>query len=267
MDSVTIVKIGGSLISHKNAYCSPNIPAIQSFIRTISQNQSILKNKLILVLGGGSYGNGVPIRYNLQNSSHSWQDIDLAMMTVKMFEWMTKISMICRDHDLPCYPFQTSSYLVSEKGKPLRFFVEPIIRVLSMGLIPVLSGDLVFDSLEDFVIFSSDGIPELFIEKINVKRIVMLTNVPGVLSYSSNLPLTIPSITKETYKIILEEVGASEQQDVTGGMKNKVKALLRLAERGIESVICDGRDPSIMISAIQDPVPKGTVIESWKKKN
>lgn len=40
------------------------------------------------------------------------------MPTVKLFELMTLITMIFREEDIPCYPFQTSSYLMSSQGQP-----------------------------------------------------------------------------------------------------------------------------------------------------
>jgi hypothetical protein len=45
-------------------------------------------------------------------------------------------------------------------------------------------------------------------------------------------------------------------------MKNKVKALLHLADRGVESVICEGHDPSVLTQALFAANPPGTFIEA-----
>jgi isopentenyl phosphate kinase len=256
-----IVKLGGALISHKDEYCKPNMSIIKEFGATIGSRWDELQGRLVIVLGGGSYGNGVPHRYNLVASSQDWKSKELSIMTIKMFELMSLVTEIFGQEGLPCYPFQTSSYLMGGNGSPRSFFIEPIKHSLSMGLLPILSGDLVFDSGRGFSIFSSDAIPELFVGSLPLKRVVMLTNVPGVMNYSCGEPEIISRVTSENRNAVLRHAAASQQQDVSGGMKNKVKALLRIAELGIESVICDGRKPASIMRALFDSPPPGTVIE------
>jgi len=263
MPAVFILKLGGALISHKDDYCAPNVEVIREFGRVVGSRWGDLRGRLIMVLGGGSYGNGVPRRYNLQESSGDWKPTDLSMMTLKTVEFMSLVTEVFRQEGVPCYPFQTSGYLLSRGGRPQRFFIEPIKHALSMNLLPLLSGDLVFDSEGNFVIFSSEAVPELFVESLHVKRVVMLTNVPGVLDYSSAEPALIARVTEENYEAVLEHAGASRQQDVSGGMKNKVRSLLRVAEMGVESVICDGRRPATLLPALFDSAPPGTLIEPW----
>ena len=142
-------------------------------------------------------------------------------------------------------------------GEPRNFWIEPIKHAMSLGVLPILSGDMVFDSDRGFVIFSSDRIPELFINSLPVKRVAMLTNVAGVLNGSE----VFTRVTPEDHELVLNKASASRQQDVSGGMKNKVKSLLRLANLGVESVICDGRDPSVLLQALFEPEPPGTFIE------
>lgn len=267
MSAVFIVKLGGALISYKDEYCTPNIAVIREFARTVSAGWDALQGKLIMVLGGGSYGNGVPYRYNLQKSSHDWKHLDLSMMTVKMFELMSVVTDIFRQEGVPCYPFQASSFMVSRDGRPQSFFIEPIKHALSMGVLPIVSGDMVFDSDRRFVIFSSDCIPELFVGSLPLKRVVMMTNVPGVMDYSSGEPEIIARVTRENHEAVLSHAGASNQQDVSGGMKNKVQAMLRIAELGVESVICDGRKPADLMPALFAPAPPGTVIEPLVKNH
>ena len=258
---VYIVKLGGALITYKDDYCKPNLGVIEEFSHTLYSCWQELQGRLILVLGGGSYGNAVPHRYNLIDSSRDWKPADLSMMTVKTLELMSLVTGTLRDRGLPAYPFQTSSYLVTRSSEPQNYWIYPIKHALSLGLLPILSGDMVFDSDKGFVIFSSDRIPELFIGNLPVKRVVMLTNVPGVVNYSSGDSEVIRRVAAKDHDLVLKNAGASQQQDVSGGMKNKVKALLRMAEMGVESVICDGREPSILRRALFDHDPPGTFIE------
>lgn len=257
-----IVKLGGALITYKDDYCKPNTRIITEFGDVLYSCWSQLKGRLILVLGGGSYGNAVPHRYNLVDSSRNGRTVDLSMMTVKTLELMSLVTGIFRKRGLPCYPFQTSSYLLTHNGDPRHYWIEPIKHALSLDLLPILSGDLVFDSDKGFVIFSSDRIPELFAGSLPLKRVVMLTNVPGVVNYSSSDSEIIRRVDGKDRELLLSNAGASRQLDVSGGMRNKVKALLRVADLGVEGVICDGRVPSLLPRALFDPDPPGTFIEA-----
>lgn len=259
-----VVKIGGSLITEKNEYCSPKRDEIREFAKVVKRYWDKLQGKLVLVLGGGSYGNGVPIRYNIKNSRQDWKRTDLLMMTVKMFEWINEVTMIFRAEGIACYPFQTSGYCTTRQGVPRSFCLEPIKMCLDLGILPVTSGDLTFDESETFVIFSSDNVPELFVDYFDVERVVIITDVPGIYE-SMETKNVIRKVTQENYNDILRVAGTSNKQDVTGGMNNKLKALIRIAQKNTTSVLCDGTNPNNLIKALFDEEPPGTIVEAWNK--
>lgn len=259
-----VVKIGGSLITDKNAYCSPNRDEIRKYARLVKVHWNQLQGKLVIVLGGGSYGNGVPIRYNIKNSEQDWKHTNLLMMTVKMFEWINEVTMIFRDEGIPCYPFQTSSYCTTANGAPHSFYLDPIKNCLKLGVLPITSGDFTFDHDKSFVIFSSDNVPELFVEHFDVDRVVILTDVPGIYD-SIETKTVICKVTKDNYMQVLNVAGASRKQDVTGGMNNKLKALIRIAQKNTTSVVCSGKNVTNLIDALFSDNPPGTVIEAWGK--
>jgi isopentenyl phosphate kinase len=263
---VYVLKIGGSLITNKDGYCEPNYPSIRGYAKVVAKHWDLLKGNLILILGGGSFGNGVPIRYSLKNSTDNWRSEDLLMMTVKMFEWQTIVSMVFREEGVPCYPFQTGAYLTTRDGEPEHFLIEPIKRIQEMGLLPILAGDMAFDSEKQFVIYSSDNMPELFLDQFHVKRVVMLTDVPGIWrEREDGSRELIRTVSVENSSEVLGQTGASGKQDVTGGMKNKLHALLRVAEKGVDSIICDGTDPQMLVRALFDAEPPGTIVQGRKK--
>ncbi|ASS75259.1 hypothetical protein CIG75_09860 [Tumebacillus algifaecis] len=265
---MNVVKIGGSLLTDKDGYCAPNQEMVRQYARTIAKEWERLRGNLILIVGGGSYGNAVPVRYHLKDASLPWKDTDLSMMTVKMFEWLSLVTQIFREEGVPCYPFQTSGYVVTKNKRPQRFFVEPVEHVLSMGVLPVFSGDLVFDEEQQFIIFSSDNLPELFVERMSLRRMVMLTDVEGVMQIGTDGQQTvIPEVTRANFQEVLRCAGPSQKPDITGGMKNKLEALLRLAEQGVEGVITSGRKAEALLPALFEPEPVGTMIRPWAQEN
>ncbi|MGY0434859.1 isopentenyl phosphate kinase [Bacillus rugosus] len=257
-----ILKIGGSLITDKNAYCVPRKEEIKRFAKMIKSRWFDLQGKLVVVIGGGSYGNGVPLRYNLLDSEKRKKE-DLLMMTVKMFEWINEVAMIFRNEGLPVYPFQTSSYCTTNEGNYDFCFMNPIKMSLQLGLLPITSGDFTFDKKKNFTIYSSDNVPELFVDHFDVQRVVILTDVPGIFE-SDKTKKIIKRVNQYNYKKIIENTGSSNKQDVTGGMNNKLKALIRVAQKNTNSIVCDGSKHNL-IKALFSENPPGTIIEAWKK--
>ncbi|UFJ40762.1 hypothetical protein LOK74_22675 [Brevibacillus humidisoli] len=254
-----VLKIGGSLLTHKDRYCTPNHDVLDAYARTLSEHWPTFRGRLVLVVGGGSYGNQVPVRYALTDATEPWQSINVMTMTTKMFEWLTIIADTLRKHGVPGYPFQSSSWITTNDGVPATVSTQPILHALELGLLPVLSGDLVFDAAKSFVIFSSDQIPELLVDSLPIRRVAMLTDVPGIKSGHQPDEI-VPLVTGANKRDVLQLTGASTHPDVTGGMRNKLTAALRLAECGVESVICDGTNPQVMMSALVDDPPPGTLI-------
>lgn len=259
--AIFIIKLGGSLISDKNGYCAANLESIREFARVIHSRWHDLQGRLVVLLGGGSFGSGVACRYNLQNSSQRWNLGDLSIVTLKMFELLSLVTEIFRGRGIPCFPFQASGYLTSMGGRPDGAFLGSVERALHMGLLPILSGDVIFDTEIQFVIFSSDWMPQLFVDVLPIRRVVILTDVPGLMDYTVTPSRVISRVTKENRNLALQCAGPSGKQDVSGGMKNKLEAMLSLSTLGVESVICDGRVPDLLIQALFDPSPAGTLIE------
>lgn len=258
-----VIKIGGSLLTEKNGFCEPDRGAIKKFASAIQILWPLLKGNLILIIGGGSYGNAIPIKYNLKKSTDQWIPENLMMMTVSMFEWQTIVSKELQQTGVPCYPLQTSAFMISRDGKAEETFIKPLRSLLNLGVLPILAGDLVFDSNKSFIIYSSDNIPELFIDQFELERVVMLTDVPGVyVNDSSGKKYWVKEVTRLNWQSVLEQSGESQKQDVTGGMKNKLTSLLRLAESGVEGLICLG-DPDQLYSSVFDKHPAGTLIRKW----
>jgi len=253
-----IAKIGGSLLTDKTGYCVPNRAAIDAFGAEVAAHLDRLRGRFVAVLGSGSYGSGVSIRYHLRADSERWRLADLAMMTIKQLEFATEVALAWRALDIPVFPFHTCSLLLTDDTLPAASFLAPVEHALAMGLVPLMVGDIVFDRARRFIIYSSDGIPELLAERHAIERVAMLTDVAGVLIRSVDPPRLLRRLTRDNAAEALSETGASAKPDITGGMRAKVESLVRLAERGIPCVICEGQDPANLPRALFDTSPPGT---------
>lgn len=253
-----VIKIGGSLITYKNGYCSPNLSKIQEYakvIKTISRD-----NNFIIVLGGGSFGNAVPFKYNIRNK-YSSNIIDIAEMTTKMFEWVTIFSNNLRENNIPAYPFQASSLILSTKNAIESTYFEVLSEVTEHGMIPVISGDLVFGRQNnDFHIFSSDYIPLALRRKFSIERFISLTDVDG-LKKSLDDEGIIEEINDKNYKNLYNFAEKSNSQDFTGGMETKIKSLLNLAHNNIDCFIVNGKEPENLLNFYENKSIQYTYIK------
>lgn len=235
-----IIKIGGSLITYKNGYCSPNLSKISEYSNVIKEINN--DNDIIIVLGGGSFGNAVPFKYNINDKSSS-NIIDISEMTTKMFEWVSIFSNMLRNNNIPAYPFQSSSLILSTNNSIESTYFEVLSEVIDHGMVPIISGDLVFGRKnKDYHIFSSDYIPLALRKRFDIEKFITLTDVDG-LKKSLDDEHIIEEINDNNYKEIYKFAKKSNNQDFTGGMETKIKSLLNLAHNDVDCFIINGKNP------------------------
>ena len=123
-------------------------------------------------------------------------------------------------------------------------------RLLQAGLLPVIHGDVVFDSLLGATILSGDTIVSELAAHLRPSRAVFLTNVPGVFDAPPERPgarrvgrIQIAADGSwaadgggaEGLEIGGAEAGAA---DTTGGMRAKVSEAAGVARAGVPVLIC-----------------------------
>src|SRR5712691_9185291 len=181
MDQLTILKLGGSAITDKTRECTPDIPAIQHIA-----DQLIEYNlPLILVHGGGSYAHPFVTRSGLEKGLQNRSQLRSISETEFYLSQLTRIicaSLLLRNK-LPV-PFHPMSFVTFDKGKVKRVLLDPILKALSAGLLPLLHGDLVFDESQGIGVLSGDRLASLIGLRLGASRVLLGCDVDGV--YSQN---------------------------------------------------------------------------------
>jgi isopentenyl phosphate kinase len=253
-----ILKIGGSLLTHRDQACRLNHQRVSAYVQAIAASWSALSGRLILVLGGGSFGHNVVQCHGLQNGVTGSALLDRQMLTLSMLEMKVELSRQLRAARVPCFPFHTSSLLTTRGRQVASRHLDGVLAALHDGILPVLSGDVVFDHELGFVLFSSDRVPEMFLGQLDIARVVVLTDVPGVLDGSGRL---VERVHGDNWRDVWSATSVSAKADVTGGMRSKFEAVLEAARRGIECLIADGSDPAEGIRAVLQSGPRGTRVQ------
>ncbi|MBC8077812.1 MAG: uridylate kinase, partial [Chloroflexales bacterium] len=138
------------------------------------------------------------------------------------------------DASLPALALQPSATLRSAHGTLIRWDVETVQLALEHGLLPIIHGDVSFDTGQGAAIISTE---QLFRHlalhtPLRPARIILVGEV-GVFTadpHRDPSATRIPLITGATIASVLHQTGASHATDVTGGMRSKLELMWSLIE-------------------------------------
>jgi len=232
MKDLTILKIGGSILTHKHDERSLRSDIINQVANEIADAQ---RDGLILVHGAGSYGHPQAARYLgveswLERDAYIVFDINSNVMELDMYF----VSHLV-DAEAPAVALHPMNFTLLDDGRIHSMMTDQIIEMLKHDFIPVLHGDIVFDRKQGYTILSGDQIVSYLARELGAKRVGVAVNVDGVIGKDGGV---IEHITpRNVDEVIFTETSTI---DVTGEMRGKVRELIGLAEAGIDSYIFNG---------------------------
>ncbi|MEM4406055.1 MAG: isopentenyl phosphate kinase [Candidatus Methanomethylicaceae archaeon] len=250
-----VIKLGGSAITKKDQPFTPNLEVIKQVSSELSQIYNH-RPSLILVYGGGSFGHHVARRYI---SGGLITDVRGA---AEVHSVMFSLTKILTDHliqqGLPVFAINSSSSFILKEGNLQEVFYTPLELSLKRGLIPMIGGDVVFDSSSGFRILSGDRIASLLAKTFQARVLAFGTDVDGIILNGS----TVPKIKVQEIEKILDHI-KEKQGDVTGGMVGKLREIARyLAEGGKSAIIFNITRPGQLTRLLSDKEVLGTNFES-----
>jgi isopentenyl phosphate kinase len=138
-----------------------------------------------------------------------------------------------------------------EKGTVTKLDLTPIQAALKAGLVPLVFGDVVFDSAWGGTIASTEDVFTYLAQEMSPARILLAGDMPGVFGQASAARV-VPVITPATFASISPALAGARGADVTGGMAAKVTQMLSLVERHPRLVvhILSGKTPGLLQHAL-----------------
>lgn len=258
----TIMKIGGSVITDKNAELTPQTQIID---RLADETQKADVKNLIIVHGGGSFGHPAAQRNALKEGLKRAGQI---MGFAETHHFMTVLNGLVMDsfirHEVPAVSITPSSCVITEDGRIKSFEDTPLKMLLKMGFIPVLYGDTVPDSKLGFTVLSGDQLVSALATKLNAQRIIVGVDVDGLFAADPKIDKKaerFSHLSVEELRQLQKNVGRSTACDVTGGMFGKVAELLPALNQGIPVVIVNATKPNRIYDALKGEAVEGTLIE------
>lgn len=252
-----ILKLGGSVITHKDEYFSPHTENI----KRLAQEIFATKKPLIIVHGAGSFGHPVAKKYNI---SDGLKTSDQLVGFSETHQSMTRLNQIIVDTLLeagvPAFGISASSMLVTKDRRLVDLDLSIIKGCLELGLIPVMYGDAVLDTEQGFAILSGDQLIVRLAIDLEADRIIFGSDVDGIYTANPKLDPDAKLMERVSLSHMTAEVGGATNTDVTGGMFGKLKEAEGAVEAGAEVVLLNANAENRVKLALLGEKVMGTIL-------
>ncbi len=127
-----------------------------------------------------------------------------------------------------------------------------MVAALNADLLPVVFGDVAFDTVRGGTIVSTEEVLDYLAYALRPSWLLLAGETAGVFDSAGQV---VPRITRASLPDVLPALGGSRGTDVTGGMVAKVTAVLDLAAAlpGLRVRIFSGLEPGLLPQLLLDP--------------
>jgi len=253
---ITVIKLGGALITDKSTPYKMREDIIETAANEIKECIDLgLIEGLVIVHGVGSFGHPPVLKYELYKGFKNQRQLMHLSNTQQIVNQLRKkIAEIFQNNGIPINLLHASSMVIGNKMKitvePSNF--EALKGYLSLGMVPLIGGDMMYDNIMGFSVCSGDQLSVVISREVKAHRLIFATDVAGI--YDSD-----PKINKEAslmreinmneVETIINQLDESKAADASGRMKGKLMTLISikdLIKNGLEPVILSMMQPNIL---------------------
>ncbi len=257
------LKLGGSLITDKALPRTARMGVITRLAEELAQaRRENPELRLIFGHGSGSFGHVPAKKYGTRGgvkSPEQWQGfIEVWQQARELNQIMINALL---EVGLPVIAFPPSALILSRDGEIQSWNTEPISAALAAGLIPVVNGDVVLDSVRGGTIFSTEDVFSNLAQNFTPQQILLCGLEEGIWADYPHRRTLLSSITVDQAEQLLPQLGGSAGIDVTGGMIEKVRLMIELIKRypHLQCMIFSGQQQGNLYHALKGN-PVGTII-------
>lgn len=259
------LKLGGSLITDKNKAHTARLDTLKRLSDEIASALNLRTDlQLLIGHGSGSFGH-VPgqkhrTRQGVQSADQWWGFVEV-YREARALNQIVLESLL--EAGLPVIAFPPSAGVIAANGEVASWEIQPIQAALATGLIPLVNGDVIFDTSRGGTILSTEELFEYLALKLTPQRILLAGIEAGVWQDFPENKHLLETITSESYNGESSKLAGSAATDVTGGMRMKVESMVALARRipGLQAAIFSGEEPGLLYQALLGDLP-GTCIRA-----
>jgi isopentenyl phosphate kinase len=255
VSDLVFLKLGGSLVTDKAEPYTAREDVIGRLCDEIHEARTERPFSLLVGHGAGSFGHVSASRYRTHEGivdDDSWRGfIEVREDAARLNDIVTKA---LNEAGEIAFSIQPSACALARARRIVEFHTSAIESLLSRLHVPVLYGDVCLDEEQGVCIISTEEIFRVLARMLSPARVILATDVEGVLDADGNL---VPSITSESLDGIRDSLKGSGDPDVTGGMLHKVE---RALDMGVPTRILSGLEPGNVRSALLGETGFGTAL-------
>ncbi len=265
-----ILKIGGSSISNKRLLykalqtkSNEDIKAALTLENTIIEQIAAEIGELfkggikdmIILTGVGSPGHFTVLRYGLHKgfSGDVSQHIGLLDAQIAVNRLRQSLLEAFFKNGIPVVQVYASSIYESDKMRIIRGDTTNFERFLEIGVIPVISGDMVPDKTMGYSVLSGDQILIDLVKRFQPKKIILGSDVDGLFDSDPKMNPNAQLIPEVNGSMIDEIITQLEGGDASGQMKGKLIEIKHLLELGFKDIILlNINKPGVLNQAVRE---------------
>lgn len=226
-----LLKLGGSAITDKTREATARQDVIRRVAREIkSALDADPALSLLIGHGSGSFGHFAAKKSGFGQRGNWRAYAETGAAATRLTRVVTDIFV---EEGLPVVAMQPSASALCRDGDLVQLATTPIEFALEHRLVPLVHGDVAFDETRDMTIASTEMIFAYLAPMLKPSRIILAGIVDGVFTadpLQDSSALLIHEITPTNFPEIESRLRGSHGVDVTGGMVDKVKRMVKLVE-------------------------------------
>ncbi len=263
MENLTLVKLGGSIITDKKKAFALREGVLNRLAKEVHSARQKRDFPLVIGHGGGSFPHRPAHEYEThkgfinENSKKGFAIVQDAASQLNRF-----VVRALLDAGEDAVSFQPSAGALAESSRIRHWDLTVLERLLSEGFLPVPFGDPVLDSKQGCSIASTEELLDFIAGNAGAERIIVVGEVDGV--FDSFPPeegeAPIERLDRARFEELKDSFKGASGTDVTGGMLHKVERMLEVAEKGINVQIINGLVEGCLERALKGEKVPGTFV-------
>lgn len=254
------LKLGGSLITDKTQVETVRHDVLQRLaaeIRGALDGDRTLK--LVLGHGSGSFGHIAAAKHGTRQgveTAEQWLGFVEVSRAAAQLDQIVVSALL--GAGVPVMSIRPSALVMCEDGAITQILTDTIAHALQAGLVPMVMGDVAFDTVRGGTIVSTEEVMMGLADALNPSHLLLAGETDGVYDTEKNV---IPMLTAANLAQYRPALGGSRGTDVTGGMSSKVEGMLALCERfNVRVRIFSGLRPGVLRDTLLGAAEHGTMI-------
>jgi len=246
---ITILKLGGSLLTDKSKPYSLRKDKLNAVVREIKECIDLgLIEELVIIHGVGSYGHPPVLKYLLHRGFKSEdQLIHLSETQAIVNDYRNMIVKSFLEMEIPINLMHASSIVVGNKMRIVEYNFKPLTGFLALGMIPLIGGDMMFDETMGFSVCGGDQLAVIISYELKASHLIFATDVPGVYDKDpkkETKAILFKSININEIENVIKKIEEANKTDASGRMKGKLLSIM--STRDLRDLIEDGLKISII---------------------